>query len=223
MTHNPNRKHRMYTIDLLKGTRLPRRSAPLAVALTMLSLLLPIIVGALLVTSHIDASHQMAGQKLLLDGLDRKLDALAPVRQLLAQTDARKDALSASLREVGGILSAHGAWSPAILELARSVPAGMTVSRIELKREKLDKRPQHAGRVRFTLHVGLYVPSSRQTAASIHEFIRRLQLPTALGANLEHISVVFQQRELLDDVPYTFYLVECVIKQEAVCRGTHTT
>ena len=202
----------MYEIDLFNGRNLPQRSRPVSAAAAALLLVVPATAGFFIFGSYYEHSVALENGLRRAEALEQKLEDLRDVQRFQEEMTASRRGLEDRLGEISQVLAGHPSWSPVLLTLAQSVPAGITISKLELDRAKIKGIPGEFPTYSYTLRIGVYVPARGGSGASIQHFIERLRLPTAFGAQADDIRIVLQQPESLQGHPYTLYLIECPIK-----------
>lgn len=212
----------MFTIDLLKGAGLPKKSRPLVVAMAMVPLLIPLMGTVVLAACWQHNQTLMQTQQKIIDDNQLKINASADDLAYYTQANTKLFTLRQQLEDVELGLRYRIQVSDILKTLTESLPDNLVLNRLDLSRMDQQKKETDklTGNVRQTLviHRKLRVEvggiSQDQIDASADEYVQKLRSCERLKDRVESIQIVARNNGSMDGHPCAFYEIECVLKEQ---------
>ncbi|MBN2511560.1 MAG: hypothetical protein JXB18_01355 [Sedimentisphaerales bacterium] len=212
----------MFTIDLLKGAGLPKKSRPIVVAIAMVPLLIPLMGTVVLAACWQHNRTLMQTQQKIIDDNQVKINASADDLTYYTQANSRIFALRQQLEDVDLGLQYRIQISDILKALTESLPDNLVLTRLDLNRTDQQKKEtdQATGNVKQTLVIqrklrlevgGVF---QDQIDASAEEYIQKLRSNESLSDTIETIQIVARNNGHLDGQNCAFYEIECLLKEQ---------
>ena len=210
----------MFTVDLLKGSGLPLRSSPGKAALGAIPFIVPVLIGAVLVVQYFYTNAIMAATR---HNTDRMQTAIQEYAGDIAEYEQQTAAIARTrqrLAEVSTAIGRHLQWSDVLRALTESLPEGIAVKNIELKRNATrtkvaDKNdPQiliPKTIIKRTLVVAVYGSPGTATDAAVQTYLTNLAASPVLDALAHDMRITSRYEEDIDDKKASVYEIECPI------------
>lgn len=212
----------MYTIDLLQGGGLPRKSHPGKVALAIIPVLIPLLTSGLMAAGWKHKETLITAESDRVENDREQLKRYQHDLDLFRLQQRRILEAQHQLRGVNKLLSTEMAVSPVVLELVRVLPESVFFQQFELQHkqdarkvedEKTGKQEtQHF--VMRTLLMNLVGPNRIESDEAINGYIQDLRDNPVLKDLVQEIRIVSREPGRLDDLNQVFYKVECQLKEQ---------
>jgi hypothetical protein len=213
----------MFTIDLLKGTGVPIKNSPGAVALKALPFVLPLVVAVYLIGSFQLNRMVIAMEQSGIDKTQDKLTEYAADIQQARQWNRATDQVRKNLAEVTRGLGRHIQWSRTLQILVEQMPESIGLKEIKLARSTTREKmtdPQDSQKqvdkmvIHRILTVVLYGAPSWETDEAVQQYLTRLEQTPEIKRRMRDIRIVSQQSEELNGKPFTIHTIECEIQPQ---------
>jgi len=210
----------MFTIDLLKGERIPLKSRPEGVAIGTLTFVVPIIAAIVMFGFYLNNSIAMSIQKRNIMKYEEKAYELSGAVKLQKSLEKEKSAINSCLSEVSSSIDRHTQWSGILTTLAKHMPDSMVLTRLEVKQRSVTKRvPSKADPEKMmsinipvrTLHINVCGSAQFDCDRAVKDFKDRLRASPLVGPKLEAIKVS-QEFATLEGQEVVCYGIDCVFK-----------
>ena len=130
----------MFTIDLLKGSGLPKKSRPVVVALAMVPLLIPLMGSVVLAACWQHNRTLMQTQQKVIDDNRHKIETAADDLAYYTQNNNRKFTLQQQLVDVDAGLRYRIQVSDMLTALTESLPDNLVIAKFDLVRTDQQKK-----------------------------------------------------------------------------------
>ncbi|MEN6307429.1 MAG: hypothetical protein ABFD91_06700 [Anaerohalosphaeraceae bacterium] len=212
----------MFTIDLLKGSGLPKKSRPVVVALAMVPLLIPLMGSVVLAACWQHNRTLMQTQQKVIDDNCLKIETAADDLAYYTQTNHQIFALQQQLDDVDSGLRYRMQMSELLVTITESLPENLVLTKLDLVRTDQQKKEteQTTGNARqvlviqrmIRLNVGGAANSDTDTAAE--QYIQKLQSSKSLKNVVNDIRIVARNNGQIEGRPCAFYEIECLLKEQ---------
>jgi len=122
----------MFTIDLLKGQGVVKRSGSGGVIVAVAGLAPPVIASLLLLTTYITNNIGVTVLTQQRDFYQKKVES-SPIAMSTKTTFEQKEkVINARLSEIASCIGRHTQWSPILVGLVEHMPDSMLLNRLEV-------------------------------------------------------------------------------------------
>jgi hypothetical protein len=212
----------MFTIDLLKGAGLPKKSRPVVVAMAMIPLLIPLMGTVVLAACWQHNRTLMQTQQKIINDNQIKINASADDLACYTRANAKILTLRQQLEDVDMGLQYRVQISDILRALTESLPDNLVLTRLDMNRMDQQKKEtdKATGNVRQTLviqrklRVEVGGVLQDQTDVSADEYIQKLRSCENLKGLVESIQIVARNNGSLDGQNCAFYEIECLLKEQ---------
>lgn len=129
----------MHTIDLLRGEGVPAKATAGTVAIVIVTVLVPILIGVVLVDRYLNNRETIAIQQEAIARNQATIDELADAMAWKEAKIKEQRVITGKLSEVATCVDDYIQWTPVLLALVRNLPRDMIVSRVAVM-SKVDKK-----------------------------------------------------------------------------------
>lgn len=212
----------MFTIDLLKGSGLPKKSRPVVVALAMVPLLIPLMGSVVLAACWQHNRTLMQTQQKVIDDNRHKIETAADDLAYYTQTNNRIFTLQQQLVDVDAGLRYRIQVSDMLTALTESLPDNLVIAKLDLVRtdqqkKETDKATGNARQVlviQRVIRLNIGGAANGDTDAAAEQYIQKLQASENLKRVVEDIRIVARNNGQMEGRPCTFYEIECLLKEQ---------
>jgi len=210
----------MFTIDLLKGDRIPLKSRPEGIAIGALTFGVPVIAAIVMFGFYLSNSIAMSIQKRNITKYEEKTNELSDAVALQKSLEKERSAINSCLSEIGSSIDRHTQWSGVLRTVATHMPDSMILTRLEVKQRSVTKRvPSKADPEKMTnisvpvrtLHIDVCGSPQFDCDQAVKDFKDRLRASAFFGPKLEAIKVS-QEFATLEGQQVVCYGIDCVFK-----------
>ena len=209
----------MYKIDLLKGEGVPPRPQPLGVALSVATIVVPVVVLLVLIGLALDSRITTAVRQRELSKVRTSLDRTAEALKQRESLQKTKADATLRLREVKDLLALHTQWTEVLSSIAEYIPPSLTLTSVTVRQEQA--RTQRSGQKKsgkteaptplWRMEMRISDEGRMTDSEDVRVFRDRLYRCPALESRLRPIEVT-QQPGRLGDREVTNYQLECVFE-----------
>jgi Tfp pilus assembly protein PilN len=212
----------MFTIDLLKGQGIPRRSEPIAIAITAIAVAVPLLVSIVMLDRYLQTRTLISIQRQAIMNHQAEIGKLSAVVEMQESFQKEKALITNGLSEVSSCLVRYIQWSPVLVTLVKNMPERMVLTELSVKEESVRRLVSSKGHPNEM--VNMQVPSrilslklrgnsQYNCDRAVRDFRDRLKSSTLLGSRLEDI-VVSQESDRLEERDVVSYSMDCVFKPQ---------
>jgi hypothetical protein len=212
----------MYTIDLLQGSGVPKRSQPGRVALAVIPFILPLLVSGLMAAGWKQKQTLIETERAAVEATVRQLEDYRG--DLETYQTLQKSLLDAQhrLQTVNRMLEAEIPVSPLLLELVRQLPDSVVIQEIKLEYKPEVRKTDNpkTGKkdtcryVRRNLVLQLAGPNRIESDQAVDQYTRDLRDNPVLSEAMQEIRIISRQPGKTDKLDQVLYRVECQLKEQ---------
>lgn len=215
-----NDSQNMFTIDLLKGRGTPIKGGPWGIAITAITVTVPLVVAIVMFGFYLNRKIIVSIRRQEVTRCQAEINKLSSAVERQNAYVQEKIIYNNCLSEVKSSLGRYIQWSPVLMTLVENMPDSMTLTGLEIKehfvRRKIPKKdnPQKLVDTNVpvqVLRMSVSGSSERNCDEAVREFRDSLRSSAALGPNLENI-VVSQESGTLEGQDIASYEIDCVFK-----------
>ncbi|UCF43546.1 MAG: hypothetical protein JSV99_01055 [Planctomycetota bacterium] len=212
----------MFTIDLLKGQGIPKKSGPEGILVAVATFAIPLVAGMVMFGFYVSDRIVTSVRKQEIANYQASIDGLSDAAELQESFTREKGLLGGCLSEVAGSLCSHSQWSGVLVTLVENMPDSMVLTKLEVKQSSVKKKvPQKDDPKKMidisvpvrTLRMSVCGSSEQNYDDEIRDFRNRLRFSELLVSRLEDIRVA-QGVEKLEDRDVVSYEIDCIFKPE---------
>lgn len=210
----------MFTIDLLKGQRVPAKSRPRNVAVGAAAVVAPIIIAIAMFGFYLRNRVVISIQKNAIANFKTKIAGMSDAIEHQKSFEQQKNAYNNCLTEVSGNLDRHTQWSPVLVTLVKNMPESVILTALDVKQRSTKiKVPQKDDPKKMidasvplrTLQMTVVGRPQSNCDEAIKEFSERLRSSSLLGPKLENIRIA-QGVGKLEEEEIVSYQIDCIFK-----------
>ena len=210
----------MFTIDLLKGQRVPAKSRPRNVAVGAAAVVAPIIIAIAMFGFYLRNRVVIYIKKNAKAKFKTKIAGMSDAREHQKSFEQQKNAYNNCLTEVSGNLDRHTQWSPVLVTLVKNMPESVILTALDVKQRSTKiKVPQKDDPKKMidasvplrTLQMTVVGRPQSNCDEAIKEFSERLRSSSLLGPKLENIRIA-QGVGKLEEEEIVSYQIDCIFK-----------
>jgi hypothetical protein len=210
----------MFTIDLLNGQGMPKKTRPGGVVIVALTVLLPILLGIGTLGFYLNNKVALSLTEREIGkseaGIGKFSDALDLRKALMKE----KTTYGSCLSEVSSSLKNYTQWSPILTTIAETMPESVVLTSLEVEQKTVKKKvpdeddPDDMIEIDVpanVLHLGVRGGPLRNCDEDVRDFQDRLRTSPLLGPMLENI-IPSRESETIKDQDVFSYKITCVFK-----------
>jgi Tfp pilus assembly protein PilN len=210
----------MFKIDLLKGQGVPLKSSPGGIAITAITIAIPLYVLIMMFGFYVNDITYISVKEQEVARCQSEIDKLSGAVKLQESLEKEKILYSACLSEVKSSIGKYVQWSPVLVTLVENMPNSVMLTELEVRQDSITKKvpkkdnPQEMvdGSVPINiLRMSISGGSQYDCNQEVRDFQDRLQSSDFLGPKLENI-VVSRESEILKGRDVASYEIDCVFK-----------
>lgn len=212
----------MFTIDLLKGQAIPARSGPEALAVVAAGFAVPVVIVLVMIGYYLHSRIIISVEKQRIASYEKKMEELSDVVALQKLFEREKGFANGCLADVSSSIGRYVQWSPLLIELVKSMPDSMVLTRLEVKRssvkKQLAKKDDPGKTVDFVVPVRMLqikVEGNPQSDCdkTVRDFRDKLKSSASLGPMLEDIKIA-QSFSTASGREVVSYEIDCTLKSK---------
>ncbi|MHC4726666.1 MAG: hypothetical protein ACYS17_05500 [Planctomycetota bacterium] len=210
----------MFKIDLLKGRGVPLKSSPGGIAITAITIAIPLYVLIMMYGFYTNDTAYISIKEQEVVRCQSEIDKLSDAVKLHDSLKKEQLLYSACLSEVSSSIEKYVQWSPVLVTLVENMPNSVMLTELEVREDSISKKipkkddPQQMvdGNVPINiLRMSVSGGPQYDCNKEVRDFQDRLQSSTFLGPKLENI-VVSRESETLKGQDVASYEIDCVFK-----------
>jgi len=213
----------MHTIDLLRGEGVPAKATVGTVAIVIVTVLVPLLVGVVLADSYLNNRELIAIQQEAIARNQATLDELAGAVAWKEAKIKEQAVITSKLSEVASCVDGYIQWTPVLLALVEHMPRDMIMgrvaaqSRVEKKQVPSVTDPNNMVNVsitRRTLAVDVTGTEQRNYGSVVEAYTANLKKSPRLGSILQDINVSQKRGGSVDEETAT-WTMNLIFKPES--------
>lgn len=157
----------MFTIDLLKGRGLPKKSSPKEIAARAALLVIPVILTVVIASYYIGNKITMGILSKEIVNYQSKMGDLMGNIKFYRSFEKEKDLIECSLTDVAKAVVPHKQWSPIIVDLIKNLPDSIILTRLNAKQEMAKRAEQNAA---ANVQISRYALTMSVSGSSVFNF-----------------------------------------------------
>jgi len=212
----------MFTIDLLKGQGLPRKSQPVVIALAAIPFLIPVLAAIATAACWQFNHHEIASKKSVIDDNLKKVAECQADLDTYAQTQRKIAEINQQFGEVAKALNLRIQATPLLTDIVAAIPDLLILTELKMPRSDLqekvtDEKTQNLTYVKVVQRkiilsvAGLSNPSTDQ---SVQTYIQSLRQSAAISRAAQDIGIAARKALTIDGQSMAVYEIECVLKEQ---------
>lgn len=210
----------MFTIDLLKGQRVPAKSRPRNIAIGAAAVAVPVIIAIAMFSLYLRNKVVIAIQNNSIANFKTKIAGMSEVIEYQKSFDEQKTIYNNCLTEVSSNLERHVQWSPVLVTLVKNMPESVVLTSLDVKQRSTRIKVPQKDDPKKTVEASVPVRFLQMTVAGrpesnsdeeIRDFSERLRSSSQLGPRLENIRIAQGVGKLKEEEVIT-YQIDCIFK-----------
>jgi Tfp pilus assembly protein PilN len=210
----------MFTIDLLKGQGVPLKSSPGGIAITAVTIAIPLYVLLIMFGLYANDESYMSVKEQEITRCQSEIERLSDVVKQHESLEKQKVIYRNCLSEVKSSLGKYIQWSPVLVTLVENMPNSVMLTGLEVRQDSIRKKVPSPGNPKEMVDGSVPVNVLSLSVSGgprydcnkeVRDFQDRLQSSAFLSPQLENI-VVSRESETLEGKDIASYEIECVFK-----------
>ena len=188
----------MFTIDLLKGQGVPRKSRPVGMVAAVVAVAVPVIAAAAVFSCYLRNAIAISIKKQAVAGYEAKIDKLSDAVKLHKSREQDKSLYINSLSEVKSSIVNHTQWSDVLAAVVQNLPDAVVLTKLEVIQQHAKKKVPSKDDPKKTIDISVPVKTLKISVAAnpesncdeaVREFRNRLLRSQSLQQSLAGINV----------------------------------
>ena len=197
----------MHTIDLLRGEGIPAKATFGTICLVAVIVVVPILAGSVMAGLYLQNREVIGIDQQAISRAEQTIDTYKADVAEKQKKEQQQAAINAKLAEVKSCLGEYVQWSPVLMDLAKNMPEGMIMSRVEAQvrqsRQTVYKENEPERPINITINKRVLVLElAGRTAGNYDGVVRTygdsLKNSPVVGPKLENISYSQKPGEIGD-------------------------
>jgi hypothetical protein len=210
----------MFTIDLLRGQGIPRKTKPAGMAVAAVTVAVPFIAATAVLTCYLCNATIISIRKQAIVGYQAKLDKLSDAVRLHKSLAQEKNLYINCLSEVKSSIVNHTQWSGILAAVVENLPDAVILTKLEVTQQHAKKKVPSKDDPKKTVDVSVPIKTLKINVAAnpgsnceevVREFRNRLLDSPSLQQIFNSINVS-QTSSTLGDQQVISYEIDCVFK-----------
>ena len=210
----------MFTIDLLKGQGVPLKSSPGGIAITAITIAIPLYVVIIMFGFYVDDMASISIREQEIVRCQSEIEKLSDTVKLQESLEKEKVLYDACLAEVKSSIGKYVQWSPVLVTLVENMPNSVMLTELEVRQDSVRRKVPKPDNPQEMIESSVPVNILRMSISGgpqydcnkeVRDFQDRLQSSAFLGPKLENI-VVSRESETLKGRDVASYEIDCVFK-----------
>jgi Tfp pilus assembly protein PilN len=212
----------MFTIDLLKGKCIPRKSSPGSIATAATAAFVPVVIVIMMFSLYLRNKIIISVQANSISNFETKIEELSDAIKLQKSFELEIGTYNNCLSEVSNSLERHIQWSPVLVTLVENMPDSVMLTAIDIKQRSIRiKVPQNDDPTKMidvsvpakTLEMKVVGKPQSNSDEAVKNFSDLLRSSSTLGPKLETIRIS-QGLDSIGGKELVSYQIECIFKPE---------
>ncbi|MCJ7674331.1 MAG: hypothetical protein MUO33_04165 [Sedimentisphaerales bacterium] len=188
----------MFTIDLLKGQGVPRKSRPVGMVAAVVAVAVPVIAAAAVFSCYLRNAIAISIKKQAVAGYEAKIDKLSDAVKTHRSLESVKGGYTNCLSEVKSSLVNYTQWSDVLAAVVQNLPDAVVLTKLEVIQQHAKKKVPSKDDPKKTIDISVPVKTLKINVAgspesncdeAVREFRNRLLRSQSLQQSLAGINV----------------------------------
>jgi len=210
----------MFTIDLLKGQGVPLKSSPGGIAITAITIAIPLYVVIIMFGFYVDDMASMSIREQEIVRCQSMIEKLSDAVKLHESLEKEKIIYRNCLSEVKSSIGKYIQWSPVLVTLVENMPNSVMLTGLEIRQDSVRIKVPNPDNPQEMVDSSVPVKILRMSISGgpkydcnkeVRDFQDQLQSSDFLRSRLENI-VVSRESETLEGRDVASYEIDCVFK-----------
>lgn len=210
----------MFTIDLLKGQGIPRKSGPEGIALVVVTFAVPACVAIVLFSCYLRNAVTISIQKQGIASYQTKTDKLSDAVKTYESLKGQQSLYTNCLSEVKSSIVGRAQWSPVLATVVENLPDPVVLTKLEVIEQHIKRKVPQKDDPKKTVDISVPVRTLKisvagnpqyNSDAAVRDFRDRLLQSRFLEDKLQGINVS-QASGTLEDREVVCYEIDCIFK-----------
>jgi Tfp pilus assembly protein PilN len=210
----------MYTIDLLKGQGIPRKSTPGSIAATAATAFVPVVIAIAMFGLYLRNEIVISIQASTITNYEKKTKDLSDAVKQQKAFEEEIKTYNNYLTEVSNNLDRHTQWSPVLVTVVENLPDSVVLTSLEVKQRPVRQKVPKKDDPKVMIDISVPVRNLLMTVAGLPEsnsdeeikdFSDKLRSSDLLGPKLENVRIS-QGVGKLGDKDVVSYQINCMFK-----------
>jgi len=211
----------MFTIDLLNGSAVPRKSEPREVLLAAAPFVLPVLIAIIMVASFVRGGSLIDSKKAEIESLEQKMLGLEDDIKFYDDIEGQIGKINTCLSEAAAPINQYISFSTVLQILAENTPDSIVLKELSVKRTDVKKsvpdrkdpsKKVQVSLIKRTLRLNACGLSIFESDNAVREYVYRLGKSKELMHLIDDIRIVSSEADKLDDRNVTRYKIDCLFK-----------
>jgi Tfp pilus assembly protein PilN len=210
----------MFTIDLLNGQNIPRKSSPGSIATAASTSFVPVVIAILMLGLYIRNKVVLSVQADTIANYETKIKKLSDAMVLQKSFDEQINTYNNILSEISGNLNKHTQWSPILVEMVKNMPDSVVLTTLDVKQRSVRKKVPQKDNPKQMIDISVPVRTLQMTMSGrpqsnsdqdIKNFSDSIRSSSLLGPKIEDVRIS-QGLAKLDGKDVVSYQIDCIFK-----------
>jgi Tfp pilus assembly protein PilN len=210
----------MFTIDLLKGQSIPKKSSPGSIATVASASFVPVVIAIAMFGLYIRNKVVISVQANSIANYETKINKLSDAIEMQKSFEEKINTYNSFLSEIEGNLGKHTQWSPVLVTLVQNMPDSVVLTTLDVKQRSIRKKVPQKDNPKQMIDTSIPVRTLQMTMSGrpksncdqdIRNFSDSLRSSSLLGPKIEDIRIS-QGLAKLDGKDVVSYQIECIFK-----------
>ncbi len=210
----------MFTIDLLKGQNIPKKSSPGSIATVASASFVPVVIAIAMFGLYIRNKVVISVQANSIANYKTKINKLSDAIEMQKSFEENLNAYNNFLSEIEGNLGKHTQWSPVLVTLVQNMPDSVVLTTLDVKQRSVRKKVPQKNNPKQMIDISIPVRTLQMTMSGrpqsncdqdIRNFSDSLRSSSLLGPKIEDVRIS-QGLAKLDGKDVVSYQIDCIFK-----------
>ena len=210
----------MFTIDLLKGQYIPRKSSPGSIATAASASFVPVVIAIAMFGLYVRNKVVISVQADTIANYETKIQKLSGAIELQKSFDEQINTYNSILSEISSNLDKHTQWSPVLVTLVKNMPDSVVLTSLDVKQRSVRKKVPQKDNPKQMIDVSIPVRTLQMTMSGkpqsnsdqdIKNFSDSLRSSSLLGPKIEDVRIS-QGLAKIEDKEVVSYQIDCIFK-----------
>lgn len=210
----------MFTIDLLKGRGVPRKSSAGSVATVAAAAFVPVVIAIAMFGLYMRNKVVISVQASTITNYEAKTRKLSDAVKQQKAFEEEIKTYNNYLTEVSNNLDRHTQWSPVLVTVVENLPDSVVLTSLEVKQRSVRQKVPKKDDPKIMIDISVPVRNLLMTVSGmpesnsdeeIREFSDQLRSSDLLGPKLENVRIS-QGVGKLGNKEIVSYQINCMFK-----------
>ena len=213
----------MFSIDLLKGQRLPQKLDIKKSILKAVPVLIPLLAMGAVAASYQHGRTTLAHHRKAIQSNQQEIDQYRKDVLEYNKIDSRIKDMEKCRKDITKALSFRVQSSDIFVELVQNLPEQIFIYEINMDRNSVKEKIQQEGSaavkqrlvVRRQMKLVLCGYDANQSDAAVQEYVSKLEQSPLLSDIFVEIKPAARQQGEVDGRPAVFYKINCLLQEQS--------